>query len=71
LITRKSIAAGAVIGGLGLLFLAVFIDVTMEDHTKAIVAGGVGAVLLLFATAYHVILPRQRGHRERDRAPRW
>jgi hypothetical protein len=67
LLTRKGIAASAVIVGLVLLFGGVVLDIVMERHTDALVAGGIGAALTIFATAYHGILPPQRGHRQHDR----
>jgi len=69
-VSRKAVAAAAVVVGLAALFGAVVLDLAMERHREALAAGIFGAVLTFFGTAYHVILPRQRGHRHRDRSPR-
>lgn len=67
MLTRKGIAAGSAIGGLVLLFGAVLLDVVQERHSLALGVGGIGALLTLFSTIYHAILPPQRGHRPHDR----
>jgi hypothetical protein len=56
---RKNIARGALVGGLLLIFLAVFLDMTRDAHMLALAAGCAGAVLTLFAINYH----RQHRHR--------
>jgi hypothetical protein len=66
-INRKVLAASALVVGLVLLFGAAALDMVMEAHRKALAIGIVGAVLTLFATAYHMFLPPQRGHTRSDR----
>lgn len=66
-LTRKAFAASALVVGLVLLFGAAALDMVMESHRQALALGIAGALLTLFATAYHTLLPPQRGHKRMDR----
>jgi hypothetical protein len=65
--TRKVIAASSVVGGLALLFGAVVLDLVVGRQKAAIAVGSLGAFLTFFATLYHVVMPRQKGHRHHHR----